>query len=687
METCKVGLLGLLIFLLSLVNMGAMAFAEETAESAAAPTAAEGDTAASIAESEAQQNSVFSLGEVEVMSTIDNSGNPTADRIYSKEMREFNADTVADTAKLFPGVTLDRIGARNETMIRIRGFDQKQVPIYLDGVPIYVPYDGYPDLGRFTTYDLSEVVVSKGFTSVLYGPNTLGGAVNLVSRRPVEKFEANAGVQGRLEGYSLYANVGTNQGWWYAQGSASLLDTTGFFLPSSFKPTATEDGGERNNSYTSDSKFSIKVGLTPNETDEYSLTYINQHGEKGTPPYTGSDKTYTVRYWRWPYWNKQSLYFNSKTAFGQENDYYVKTRLYYDVFENCLNSYDNATYSTQLKKSSFNSNYADHTVGGTVEMGTYALENHAIRLAFHYKGDFHTEHNEGDPRQHFHEDIYSVGLEDTFDVTDKLYFIAGVSYDYVKTIKAEDVDANGNIISFKKGDTSGINPQLGIFYRIGEGGLAHASVAMKSRMPSIKDKFSYKMGRAIPNPDLDPERSVNYELGYRHQLNENSQVEVNLFYYDITDFIQSVTLSDGLWQNQNLADVDQYGFEVALSGQIIGDLSGGANYMHLEYENHTNDIEITNTPKDKLFAFLKYEFVPGFWLMVDGEYNSRRYSSTDRARVAGEYFLFGSKLQCALTDHVSFNVGVKNMFDQEYEIDEGYPEPGIQFYGGMDLTF
>ena len=116
-----------------------MAFAEETAQSDAAATAAEGDTAAGIAESEAQQNSVFSLGEVEVMSTIDNSGNPTADRIYSKEMREFNADTVADTAKLFPGVTLDRIGARNETMIRIRGFDQKQVPIYLDGVPIYVP--------------------------------------------------------------------------------------------------------------------------------------------------------------------------------------------------------------------------------------------------------------------------------------------------------------------------------------------------------------------------------------------------------------------------------------------------------------------------------------------------------------------------------------------------------------------
>ena len=43
-------------------------------------------------------------------------------------------------------------------------------------------YDGEMDLGRFTTFDLSRIDISKGASSVLYGANTMGGAVNLISK-------------------------------------------------------------------------------------------------------------------------------------------------------------------------------------------------------------------------------------------------------------------------------------------------------------------------------------------------------------------------------------------------------------------------------------------------------------------------------------------------------------------------
>ena len=81
-------------------------------------------------------------------------------------------------------MSFTRIGSRNETTVYVRGFDMRQVPLFIDGIPIYTPYDGYADLGRFTTFDVAEVRVSKGFASVLYGPNALGGAINIVSRRP-----------------------------------------------------------------------------------------------------------------------------------------------------------------------------------------------------------------------------------------------------------------------------------------------------------------------------------------------------------------------------------------------------------------------------------------------------------------------------------------------------------------------
>ena len=137
--------------------------------------------------------SVFTLGEIEVSGKDDGNKNTTIDRVDAETIRDFNRNTVADAANLIPGVTASVTGARSEQTLYVRGFDIKHVPIFLDGIPIYVPYDGYPDLARFTTFDLSELVVSKGFTSVLYGPNTMGGAINMVSRRPERTFEGNAG--------------------------------------------------------------------------------------------------------------------------------------------------------------------------------------------------------------------------------------------------------------------------------------------------------------------------------------------------------------------------------------------------------------------------------------------------------------------------------------------------------------
>lgn len=105
-------------------------------------------------------------------------------------MKGTNANTVADAVRNLPGVSLSRHN-RNEEMVNLRGFHSRQLAIYVDGVPLYVPYDGYVDLGRFTTFDLAEINVAKAGASLLCGPNALGGAVNPVTRKPRKSFEAD----------------------------------------------------------------------------------------------------------------------------------------------------------------------------------------------------------------------------------------------------------------------------------------------------------------------------------------------------------------------------------------------------------------------------------------------------------------------------------------------------------------
>ncbi len=637
---------------------------------------------------------VFTLGEIEVTAKGEEEVKvPTVDRIYADELREFNRDTIADAVTLLPGVTASVTGARSEQTLYVRGFDIKHVPLFLDGIPIYVPYDGYPDLGRFTTFDLSEVVVSKGFTSVLYGPNTMGGAINMVSRRPEALFEGELGA-GYSSGhtYNAYMNLGTNQGKWYLQAGASYLDSDYFLLSDDFSSTQTENGGHRNNSYHKDEKVNVKIGYTPNEEDEYALSFIDQHGKKGTPPYAGSDPTVKARYWQWPYWDKQSFYFTSKTTLNGKS--YIKSRLYHDIFKNSIYSYDDDTYSTMTKKSAFKSWYDDYTNGASLELGTALIPSNLVKLALHYKRDVHRERDDDEPQLTFKDQMFSVGLEDTITFNEQFYVITGISYDALDTIQAEELASdNTTIVDFPKGSTSGVNPQIGLFYSPVEADTAHISVSRKTRLPTMKDRYSYRMGTAIPNPDLNAEKSINYEVGYESNRFETVHLKGTIFYNDVSDYIQSVKVADPddagetVNQNQNVGKVDLSGLELEAALYLSSSFEIGANYTYTHVDNKTDDTKITNIPKHKVFAYLRYTMFDRLTGQVDTEYDSKRYSSTDGVQVADGYVVANMKLGYDFGNGFVAEAGVANVFDKNYEIQEGYPEAGRTLFANLRYSF
>ncbi len=664
---------------------------------AATPIHAQSQEAASqtIKPGEAKvQEGVFTLGEIEVKDSTEITRNVTVEKVLVEETREFNKNNVAQALDLLPGVYLTQMGGRNEQTISVRGYDAKRVPLFLDGIPIYVPYDGYPDLGRFTTYDVSEIIVSKGFTSVLYGPNTEGGAVNMVSRRPQKEIEIDTGI-----GYSTgntyygYANFGTNQKLWYLQGGASYQSSDHFILSDNYRETTKENGGYRDNSYYKDRKFNFKAGLTPAEGHEYAFSYINQHGEKGNPIYAGTDASISTKYWQWPYWNKESFYFTSRTPFGK--DIYVKTRLYYDKYANSLLSYDDATYTTQLKKSSFRSDYDDHTRGGSIEAGTTLIPRNNVKVAIHYKEDYHQEHNKPAPYQHFKDEIFSAGIEDTIQITKDFYTILGISYDQLKTVQAEDTYSSKTKTFgyFAKDDTSAVNPQIGLFYNVTPTGKVYATMADKSRLPGIKDKYSYRFGTALPNATLKPEKATNYELGYQDTFCKRYGVKGSFFYSDVTDMILLVKVPDPnnagktVNQNQNIGNVRRYGVELELTALFADSFEGGFNYTFIFADNKTTTDKITDLPRHKVFGYAKYMPVKSLALLADIEYNSDRYSSTDGAEVTGSFAVTNFKATYQIMKGLQVEGGISNIFDRDYAITEGYPMPGRTWFANMRYTF
>lgn len=121
---------------------------------------------------------IYKLGEAEVVSSrassLYNENKILSGKIGTIQMQTFNRYNLTEAINLLPGITITEAGGRNEGSFYLRGFNILQIPVFYDGIPIYVPYDGNVDINRFLTFDIAQITVSKGLTSVLYGPNTMG---------------------------------------------------------------------------------------------------------------------------------------------------------------------------------------------------------------------------------------------------------------------------------------------------------------------------------------------------------------------------------------------------------------------------------------------------------------------------------------------------------------------------------
>ena len=362
------------------------------------------------------------MGEIMVLASGDGMA-PGEQSVAVDVLRAHQRETVGEALDMVSGVHLSKIGARNEQMVYVRGHDLRQVPVFLDGVPVYVPYDGYVDLGRFTNYDLERIDVAKGFSSLMYGPNAMGGAINLITRRPDPGISGEVGGgswfdrAGSNGGNRLYSNIGVASEQFYLQAGASWLDNDGFRLSRDFAARPSENGGERENSWNTDKKYNVRVGWTPNETDEYALAFVRQEGSKGNPPYAGDVPGTSVRYWQWPYWDKDSVYALTRTAVGS---HHLTTRIYYDTYGNGLYSYDDGTYTNQTRPYAFRSYYDDYTRGFNTALVLNLSGLHELRTSVHWKDDVHRERDAGEPWRKIRDITSSLAVESVYAWSDAL---------------------------------------------------------------------------------------------------------------------------------------------------------------------------------------------------------------------------------------------------------------------------
>lgn len=625
------------------------------------------------------------------------------------DIQQFGRNTLDQAIQLASGTSVSAVGARNESNVWIRGFDRWRVPLYQDGIPVYLPVDNRIDFSRFTTVDISEIQVSKGFASVIDGPGAMGGSINLVSRVVTQPLEAEARVGDRVDSRGNYAGwnsdllVGTRAPTWFAQAAGTFAGTNHFRLPDSFTPGTLQPAGDRLDSASQDWKLNLKAGYLPSSGDQYTINYIHQVGSKDNPVPDGiipPSAMSAVKYWTWPSWNKESLYGLTKNLLDDRGSY-LKTRVYFDRFYNQLDSYDTIAYDTQNTPKSFDSTYDDRAAGGSAELNeNLPGGTDTLRFAAHYRWDEHRETQWGrnapaprgpwyqQPWEKATEATWSLAAENIYHPTARWDLTAGVSYDARHLIGDSQFVTSGvtppygSSFSYPVADKHALNSELAAVYRYGEDGAVHFSYADRARFPTLFEMYSTRFGTFQNNPALQPERSRYLQVGIADAF-AGVHTIVNVFLAHVGNAIVAVPLSATLSTNDNVGVERRTGFEVELSKPIVESLSAGVNYSHLTRDVLESATVPVDTPSDKVLAFLDWRPVPSLKVVPSVDFEGRRWlqGATNNLLYyrGGSFTRVDLQAQYELGRHWRIDLGINNLTDRNYVIEDGYHAPGREY--------
>ncbi len=94
---------------------------------------------------------IFNLGEIEVTSKIGDKvqeSDTSVAVIDEEKMKKNEIKRLSEVAESTPGLQVNKGGGgRAEQTFYVRGFNARRVPVFIDGIPVYIPYDGYIDYG------------------------------------------------------------------------------------------------------------------------------------------------------------------------------------------------------------------------------------------------------------------------------------------------------------------------------------------------------------------------------------------------------------------------------------------------------------------------------------------------------------------------------------------------------------
>ena len=462
-----------------------------------------------------------------------------------------------------------RQNSRGEMELSVRGSDSRQVSVIMDGVPLTLGWDHRTDPSLIPLTGAQELLIVRGLGTLLNGPNTLGGTIEIThSSAPGDLgsgrmwggagLDENAAWVATLAGGREFARS--------ADGALSMRvgvtrrERDGFNLPAS-APDPTAHDGLRTNSdlRQTDAFLATRWGGAAGRS--LGLTLSGFDAVRGVPP---EEHISSPRLWRHPRQSRAVAAFSANAgAFATPWGFgTLEAGAGFNAGRLRIASFTDRSYTTVSATELGD----ERTLTGRVKASHTLPRDARLRLAATWANVDYAETLPGDTAVDYRQQLLSAGSEIELPLGRTL-LAAGAVYDRSSTpltggrTAQPALDAAGWRIGLTRG--AGPHAQL------------HASGSRRSRFPALRELYSGALNRFLPNPDLRPETLTGVEAGFTIDRAlgpfPDATLQVSGFHHDLRDAVVRITLPapDRRFMRVNRDRLRSTGLEM-LGGLAIG---------------------------------------------------------------------------------------------------------------------
>ena len=590
--------------------------------------------------------------------------------ITKEQIEKSSGKTVAQILNEQAGITIN--GAYNALgsvqTVFTRGASSGRTIILLDGIPVNDPsmINNEFDLNLFSINDVERIEICKGAQSTLYGSDAIAGAINIITvKKDINKiFNLKAttglgnkntvrnniqlyGKAGKLTYTTRFAKISTN-GFSAANDSTKIkgYDNDGYdgniisaavqyqIIPSLLVKTFVMH---------SQYKADIDAGIFADEKD-YTIKNNNLSSGAGLNL------------------KKGIVNISANYQYGELNRNYRNDSLFVRPFGTKFesNKYGGRTQFVELFGNVVTAKWLTILVGADYRWANMNQQYFSLSSFGPYKSNFK------DTSLH-QTSIYGSLLFNAFN----------------KKLNVEIGGRTNKHSRYGTNSTYTFNPS----YSITKNWRVFGSIASGFKAPSIFQLFDAFSG----NPDLNPEKSTNYEIGVQ-QLHEKISSRVVYFHRDIKN---GIDYNNVTFKYFNFVKQVVDGVELEVTAHPVKALSITTNYTLITGDEQTQSRKnvhdttynyLLRRPKHNINLNIGYDFSNTLFASVSAKSVSSRYDVGGYRKediLLDNYLLLSAYAQYKWKSHVKFFADLQNITGKKFFDIRGYNAIPFLINGGV----